>query len=530
METTAPTPHRSDAAGKAIVLAAVCLAGLMMPLSFTGPAVATPAIARDLGGSPIALAWVVNAFVLAFGSFVLAAGTLADQYGRKRIFRLGVLGFTLLSAVTAFAPSLLVLDLLRGAQGIAAAMAMAGGAASLAQEFDGPARTRAFSLLGTTFGVGLAFGPIWSGLLIEHFGWRAIFLSGTGIGLLVLLVGVPRMRETRDPGAHGIDAWGTATFTAALSLLIFGIVTGPQYGWASPAVLALLGGSFALLAAFATIERRQARPMLDLSLFRYRRFVGVQLLPLATAVCFVVLLILLPIGFIGVEGYSEIRAGLMMIPLSLPMAIVPFLAGMLARRYPAGVLSAAGLVVAAAGLVWLAAIPLGQQSTAIVWPMLLIGAGTGLPWGLMDDLSVSVVPKERAGMATGIFSTMRLAGEAVALAAAAALLLALTQSGLAHTLHEPRAVAAIPAIANDMAAGALGHAAAQLGGEGRALLVAVYADAFRTLLLVLAALTLAGALAAWLLLRPAAYRASSLIQSTNASTSGRRATSARITR
>ncbi len=153
--------------GKTIVLAAVCLAGLMMPLSFTGPAVATPAIARDLGGSPVALAWVVNAFVLAFGSFVLAAGTLADQYGRKRIFRLGVLGFTILSAISTFAPGLVALDLLRGAQGIAAAMVMAGGAASLAQEFEGPARTRAFSLLGTTFGVGLAFGPIWSGC------WRA---------------------------------------------------------------------------------------------------------------------------------------------------------------------------------------------------------------------------------------------------------------------------------------------------------------------------------------------------------------------
>jgi hypothetical protein len=138
-----------------------------------------------------------------------------------------------------------------------------------------------------------------------------------------------------------------------------------------------------------------------------------------------------------------------------------------------------------------------------------------------------VVPKERAGMATGIFSTMRLAGEAVALAAAAALLLALTQTGLAQALHKP---AAIAAIANDMAAGALDHAAAQLGGEGRALLVAVYADAFRALLLVLAALTLAGALAAWLLLRPAAYRACSLIQSTNAPTSGRSATSGRITR
>nr|WP_242539038.1 MFS transporter [Trinickia acidisoli] len=480
-------------------MATVCLAGLAMPLSFTGPAVATPVIARELGGNPMALAWVVNAFVLAFGSCVMAAGALADQVGRKRIFRAGMIGFTMLSLVIALAPNLVVLDVLRGAQGIAAALAMAGGAATLAQEFEGPDRTRAFSLLGTTFGVGLAFGPMWSGFLIEWLGWRAIFFTGAILGLLVLIFGVPRIHETRDPDARGIDWLGTLSFTAALSSLIFGITLAPQSGWASAWVLSLLLSAVALLVAFVRIELRQTRPMLDVSLFLYPRFIGVQLLPLATAVCFVVLLIVMPIGFIGVEGYSAIKAGTMMIPLSAPMAIVPFLAGRLARRVSSGTLSAVGLVIAAIGLVWLAFVPVGQQSMAVIGPMLLIGMGTGLPWGLMDDLSVSVVPKERAGMATGIFSTMRLAGEAIALAGVWATLMALIHSDLQR--NSLIAGEAIRAITNDMVAGNFAHAAAIAPRASRALLITVYADAFRTTLFALATLTVLAAVTSFVMLR-----------------------------
>jgi MFS family permease len=482
------------------VLGAVCLAGLMMPLSFTGPAVALPAIGRDLGGSPVALGWVVNAFVLAFGSFVMAAGALADQFGRKRMFRAGVAGFTVLSLVIGFAPSVVALDLLRGAQGIAAAIAMAGGAASLAQEFEGPARTRAFSLLGTSFGIGLAFGPILAGALVETLGWRAIFLAGTAIGLLVLVFGVRRMHESRDPGATGVDWPGLASFTAALVLLTFGIMQGPQSGWGSAAVVALLAGAAAMLALFVAIETRVARPMLDLSLFRYPRFVGVQFLPIATAVCFVVPLVLLPVRFIGAEGMSEIEAGGLMIALSAPMAVVPFLAGLLARRISAAALSAIGLVIAALGLGWLATVPVGAGAVALALPMLIVGIGTGLPWGLMDDLSVSVVPRERAGMATGIFSTMRVAGEALAIAAAGAVLVGLSQSGLQAAAGGDAARQIADAV-NALAGGDMDRALAGMPGFGRAALAQAYGGAFQAMLVVLVAATLAAALVAFALLR-----------------------------
>ena len=484
-----------------LVLAAVCAAAVALPLSFSGGAVATPAIGRDLHGGPVALNWITNAFMLAFGSFLMAAGALADQFGRKRVFAIGVGGFTLLSVALAFAPSMRALDLLRAAQGLAAAAALAGGTAALAQEFDGPARTRAFSLLGTTFGIGLAFGPVLAGCLIARYGWRAIFLTGAAAGALSLGFGLPRMRESRDPHATGLDWPGTAAFTAALTLFTFGVIEAPARGWTSPLVVGLLAGAALFAAAFVAIEARVARPMLDLSLFRIPRFVGVQVLPVSTCCCYIVLLVVLPLRFIGIDGFSEIDAGWLMLAISAPMLVVPLVAATLTRWLSAGVISGVGLLIAAAGLGWLSVALRGGAGPAAIAPMLTIGVGAGMPWGLMDGLSVSVVPKERAGMATGIFSTTRVAGEGIALAIAGAVLAALAQAGLraagvagaeSAAGGAPDATATSDAIvraAARLATGDLGGAAAALPHAGRAVLLQSYTQAFDHLLIGLAGVT-----------------------------------------
>lgn len=475
------------------VLAAVCMAAVALPLSFSGGAVATPAIGRALHGGPVAMNWITNAFMLAFGSFLMAAGALADQFGRKRVFAVGVGGFTLMSVALAFAPSMFVLDLLRAAQGLAAAAALAGGTAALAQEFDGAARTRAFSLLGTTFGVGLAFGPVIAGCLIEHGGWRAIFITGAVAGALSLAFGLPRMRESRDPHATGLDWPGTVAFTATLTLFTFGVIDAPARGWTDPLVIVLLAGAALGALAFVAIETRVARPMLDLSLFRIARFVGVQVLPVSTCCCYIVLLVVLPLRFIGIDGFSEIDAGWLMLAISAPMLVVPFVAATLTRRLSAGLISGLGLVVAAAGLVWLDVALRGGAGPAAIAPMLAIGVGAGLPWGLMDGLSVSVVPKSRAGMATGIFSTTRVAGEGIALAIVGAVLAALAHAGLRQALGAAGTTDAADATiraAARLATGDLAGAAAALPGVGQAVLLASYAHAFDRLLIGLAVVTL----------------------------------------
>jgi MFS family permease len=478
-----------------VVLGAVCLAALVLPLSFAGAAVATPAIGRDLGGIPLALNWITNAFMLSFGSFLMAAGALADEFGRKRLFSIGIALFVATSLALGFAPTVVWLDVLRAIQGLAAAAAMAGGSAALAQEFDGKARTRAFSLLGTTFGVGLAFGPILAGLLVERYGWRSIFLSGAVIGTSALLFGIPRMRESHDPSAAGLDWPGTFSFTGTLVLFTWGVLQAPESGWSSPLVVALLAGAAALSIVFIQVERRVQRPMLDLSLFRYPRFVGVQVLPIATCYCYVVLLVLLPIRFIGIEGRNEISAGLTMVALSAPMLIVPTLAASLTRWTSAGIVSGVGLLIAAAGLFLLSRVTVGQASSQdIILPMLVIGVGVGMPWGLMDGLSVSVVPKERAGMATGIFGTTRVAGEGIALAIVGALLAALIQGGLAHASGDATASAHIAAIAQRLATGDMINAQTLLPGVDQVFLIKVYANAFQKLLYVLIAITVLSAL------------------------------------
>lgn len=483
--------------GSILILSAVCLAAVLLPMSFSGGAVATPAIGRDLGGSPVALNWITNAFMLTFGGFQMAAGALADEFGRKKLFTVGVALFAAISLALSFAPSVLVLDLLRAAQGLAAAATLAGGASSLAQEFDGHARTRAFSILGTTFGTGLAFGPLLAGFLTETFGWRSVFVSVAIIAVLALVFGAPRMRESRDPDATGLDWLGTITFTGSLSLFTFGVIQAPASGWASPLVIVLLVGAAIVLAAFIVVETRIARPMLDLSLFRYPRFVGVQVLPIATCYCYIVLLILLPLRFIGIEGHSEIDAGLLMLALSAPMLVVPSLAATLTRWVSAGVISGVGLLIAAAGLMLLSEVELGASGHALVIPMLLIGLGTSMPWGLMDGLSVSIVPKERAGMATGIFNTTRVAGEGVALAIVSAILAALSQATLRGLLPNAGTTmsARITATAERISTGDLGHAATLLPEIGRSVLSQSYADAFRDLLYILTAITIIAAVA-----------------------------------
>ncbi len=480
---------------KFLILGAVCLAALCMPVSFTGPAVALPAIQRDLGGSSLALSWVTNAFMLSFGSCLLAAGSMADRYGRKRVFVSGVLLFTLSSLALAGVHELLWFDLLRAGQGLGAAAAFSSGLAALAQEFEADQRTRAFSLIGTTFGVGLAFGPLLCGILIKLFGWRSIFLATTLMGALACLFARRYMRESGDAQLVSLDIGGAVSFTAALSAFTFALLLAPARGWSDLAVFGLMLAAALFLLIFVVLERRHVRPMLDLSLFRYPRFVGVQFLAAAPAYSFVVLLILLPGRFIGIENFGEIGAGWLMLALSAPMLCVPMMAAWLTRWFSMGAICGMGLLIAATGLLYLSMLAPAQAPSQFILPLMVIGLGTALPWGLMDGLAVSVVPKERAGMAAGIFSTTRVAGEGIALAIVTALLASLIGQALPQGWNGN-----FPEAIQRLAAGDIATAHTLLPGLAQANLVDVYGHAFQVLLRVLALVTLMTGVLTWGLL------------------------------
>ncbi len=464
-----------------IILAAICLAALVLPMSFTGGAVATPFIGQGFDASPTQLAWITNAFMLSFGSLLMAAGTLADRYGRKRLFIGGMGLFAVVSLLLSVAPDIVWLDLLRGLQGLAAACALAGGTAALAQEFEGHARTRAFSLLGTTFGAGLAFGPLLSGLLIEWLGWRGIFLFTALLAITSLVFALPTLRESRNAQAQRLDTLGVLTFSGLLIAFTSAVILAPEHGWNAPLTLTLLGASMVLGGLFVWVETRAKQPMLELRLFRFPRFIGVQILPIGTCYCYIVLIVLLPIRLIGVDGASAFEAGLTMLALSAPMLVVPLIAASLTRWWSAGLLCSLGFVMAASGLYLLSALNADAHWQTLA-AMLLIGAGTAIPWGLMDGLAISVVPKERAGMAAGIFNTTRVASEGVALAITVAVLSAL----VAHHLQLATAAGEVSDIARHLVMGDLQHN----GQIPLEVLRSAYNAGFNTLLQVLAVFTL----------------------------------------
>lgn len=476
-------------------LLAVCLAALALPLSFSAGAVAVPALARSAASSPTALAWVTNAFMLTFGSLLLAAGGLADRYGRRRLFLLGTAGFSIATAVVCLAPTLLWLDLARGLQGVAAAAALASGTAALAHAWQGPVRARVFALLGTTFGAGLALGPLLAGLLLQALGWRSVFAAGGVLTLAAVAVGARALSESH--GERGrLDVGGMLGFSLMLAALTLALLWLGEFGLHAMRVQLALLATLMLGGVFVCIERVHRSPLLDLSLFSQPAFLGVQLLPVATCFGYVVLLVVLPLQLLGVHAQSTTLVGLQMLALSAPMLVLPMLAARWAERVGSARLCTLGLLVCASGLYLLSRHASHPSPSQWVPLLMLIGAGTALPWGLMDGLSVSVVPVQRAGMAAGIFGTVRVAGEGIALAAVTALLALL----IGHQLQgaSPASLARAGAY---LATGAHAQAQALLPAMSGAQLQQASAEALAILLRVLALLTAACAVLLHLLLR-----------------------------
>jgi MFS family permease len=493
-----PTAPRSTRA-KALVLIAVILACISLPLSLSAGPAAQTFISRDLAGGTVALSWITNAFMLACGSTLMVAGALADHYGRKKIFFVGMLVMTIVSLLMPLAPSVLWLEFLRVPHGLAAACAYAGGVSMLAQEFEGPARVRIFSLIGIAFGAGLAFGPTLAGILIAFYNWHAVFLSSALISFIALILCIFFMTDSKNASVHGLDWAGAGTFTLMLTLFTFAVVEAPVHGWTGPLVLGLFAASALVLIVFIVIETRVLNPMLDLSLFRYPRFVGAQLLPLATAYSYIALLVILPLRFIGIEGLNALDAGILMLYFSAPLLFIPFLSAMLTRFIPVGILSGLGMLISVAGLFLLTQVPLGDHGVLMRVDLLLIGLGAAIPWGLMDNLAVSVVPSEKAGMAVGIFGALRVSIDSTAMAIVGSLLAFFARQTLTDIRPDQNADT-LASGAAQLAAGTLAKAGSILSGFDHAHLLLAYDLAFKKLLWVAIILTLIAAVLVFALL------------------------------
>ena len=335
----------------AVVLVAVLLSTVALPVSLTGASVALPDIGRDLHAGLAGVQWVVNGYNATFASFMLATGALADLFGRRRVYALGVAVFAAGGLLATVADTIVLLDVARALAGVGAAAAATSASALLAGAFSGRARARAFGLFGTAIGVGLAFGPSIAGLLIEGFGWRAVF-AAPALAAGAVLALVPLLPESRQPHPGRVDWAGTVSFTAALLLLIFGFVQGPAYGWKAPVIVGAFAAAAALLVVFVRVERRRADPMFDLALLASPRFLGICLAAATIVAVLVPLLVYLPSYLTTVVGLSPGAAGATLILLTAPTLVLPLLSGALTRLVPATTVTVVSVVVVAVGAAW----------------------------------------------------------------------------------------------------------------------------------------------------------------------------------
>lgn len=396
------------------MVASICLAAAVMPMTFSGGAIAIPDLGRTFAETGPLLAWVVNAFMMVFGALPLIAGALADRLGRRRVFRFGLCGFVVSGLLLTLAPNLLTIDLLRGAQGVFAAATLAGGTSVLAQIPEELMRRRAFSLIGATFGLGLALGPVIAGWALQSAGWRGVFVIASVLAALSLASGIGAIPESRNRVEHPFDRIGAFMFAGFLVALTFWAILVPGSGLLSSISLALIVTTILFLLGFIWQERRCLTPMFDLSLLKNPAFLGVQALPVATCFGFVSLLVIVPVQLVG-AGYSEVTAGVISMALSTPVFIVPLVLAQIGTGNRSRWVTF-GLLLAALGLFGLGFTPFDGSLLPLALMLALIGFGIGFPWGLMDGLAIEVAPREKAGIATGMFSTVRVASEGSVLA------------------------------------------------------------------------------------------------------------------
>ena len=403
-------------------LLAVCLTTFMLLLDITIVVVALPSIQRRFDASLTGLQWVVDAYALSLAALILTAGALADRYGRRIVFVSGVVCFTLSSLLCGVAWSITALDVARALQGIGGAALFATALALIGHEYRGPERFGALAAWGATIGAAVASGPLVGGILTDAFGWRWIFFANIPVGVFALVVALARISESRDEGTVRTDVAGLVTFSAALFLVVFGILRGNALGWSSGTILASLVGGSLLMVAFVVIELRQERPMLDVTLFRQRGFVGVSIATLCIAAGMFAMFPYLSIYLQDVLGYSPLAAGLRFLPLTCFVFFVPLATRKIAARAPLRVMITVGLSLVAAGLALMSGLDADSKWTALLAGFVVAGIGIGIANPALAAGALRVVDPARTGMASGINNTFRLGGVAVGVAVLGALL------------------------------------------------------------------------------------------------------------
>jgi EmrB/QacA subfamily drug resistance transporter len=436
-------------------LVAVCTATFMLLLDITIVNVALPAIERALHASFSDLQWVVDAYALALATCVLTAGALADLFGRKRLFLLGIALFTVASAACGLANDSLFLIIARGVQGIGGAMMFATALALLSQEFHGRERGTAFGLWGAVIGAAVAIGPLAGGMLTSWLSWRWIFLVNIPIGIGAIALGMNKLHESSDPEHSRLDPPGLVTLTIGLFTLILALIEGNDHGWTSGLIVTLFAVAIVALTAFVATQAREGATMIDLTLFRRPAFVGAQTTAFAISSSMFAMFLYLTLYLQNILGLSPLQTGVRFLPLSIVSFFAAPLAGRLTTRVPIRALLAFGLALNAIAMWSMSRVDTGSHWTVLLPGFIIGGVGIGFVNAPLATTAVSTVRVERAGMASGINNTFRQIGIATGIAALGAIFASKvgdvqSRAAFVHGLHDillvGAAVAAIGAV------------------------------------------------------------------------------------
>ncbi len=398
------------------VLLTVCAAVLAINLDTTIVNVALPSISTDLDAGTRALQWIVDGYNLAFAALVLAAGSLSDRYGRRPALILGLVGFAAASMVGAVVDSSGALIAARVAMGMAAAVIFPTTLSIISNTFrERRERAAALGVWGAVVGIGVAAGPVTGGVLLEHFAWGSVFWALVPLALVTAVAAYVLVPESRDPAVPRLDLPGLGLSVAMLSALVYTIIEAPEHGWASARTVGGFAVSALLVLLFVAVERRTAdkggHPMLDLGLFRDRRFSAASGAVTVTFFALFGFIFLITQYFQFVRGYGALSTGARILPVALSIAAASVVGALLAPRVGTKLVVTSGLVLFGTSFLWISTVAVdASYATVIVPQMVLMGLGMGFISTPATESILLVLPPARAGVGSAVNDATRELG------------------------------------------------------------------------------------------------------------------------
>ena len=421
-------------------LAAVAFGLFMIMLDNTVVNVALPSMQDSLGLTVSQLEWVVAGYALTFGAFMLTGGKLADLFGRRRIFVVGLAIFTLSSLACGLAESSEMLIGARVVQGLGAALMNPATLSIITVTFPPRQRGTAIGIWAGVSALALAIGPLVGGIITEHVNWNWIFFINIPVGIAAIVAAYLFIDETRDTShEQRPDVPGLATSAVGLFALTYGLIEANTYGWTSPRILAAFGIAAVALVAFVLLERHQRLPMLDLSLFRNRTFSGANTVMLMTALAMFGVFFFVSLYMQQVLGFSPTEAGASFLPMTLLIILIAPQAGRASDRIGPRGLVGFGMLLVSASLVWFSRLGLDATFWTLLPGMLLGGFGMALTMSPVTAAAMSAVRPDKAGVGSAVLNSSRQVGGSLGIAVMGAIVAASTSSALESGKDGPAA-------------------------------------------------------------------------------------------